>query len=697
MYRGYPSGTILVWETEQEAPVRDLAVPQAENPFQGHKLLMDGQQRLTSLFAVFNGEPVRVRGRSRPVEILFNLNHPDGPPTETTEVDDDQHIDPDEPDEGEETARATTTVQENVSRLAFVVASRALKLDPHWVPVSDVLSRRISDTQVLKKLVKSFDDPLYERYSKRLEQLRRIQDYQYVMHVLEKDLSYEEVTEIFVRVNSLGMKLKGSDLALAQITSRWRDSLKLFECFAEQLKQQGFSIELGLLVRTLVVFATDQSRFRTIANISVASLKKGWEKTTQALEFALNYLRSNAGIEDESLLSSPLLIIVVAYYADACQYRLSTEDERHLRKWVYVASARGHYSGSSETTLDADLNVIQSGRGPIQLLEVLKQEFGRLEIEPGDLEGRGPRSPLFAAAYIALRARGAKDWQTQLRLSLSHQGNSHCIQSHHIFPKVRLKEAGVSVSLINEIANMAFVAGRTNRTLASQPPDSYLPELVQRHGPELLSAHCLPTDPSLWSTSHFEEFLVFRRKALSEAINEFIGRAKPPDAAELSIADLIAQGETETVEFKSSARWDYREGRQNKALELVIVKTIAGFLNSAGGTLLIGVADDGSILGLNADLRTLGVRQDRDGYAQFLVNLFSTVLGKDILASYIQINFEAVNGYDVCRVRALPSSVPVYVADGDRSRFYVRIANTTREFDTEEYVNYVGRKWAARA
>jgi hypothetical protein len=90
LYRGYPSGTILVWETDQARPVRDLAVSQADSPFKGHKMLLDGQQRLTSLSAVVRAEPITVRGRKRPIEILFNLDHPDGAPTEVIEVDEDE-------------------------------------------------------------------------------------------------------------------------------------------------------------------------------------------------------------------------------------------------------------------------------------------------------------------------------------------------------------------------------------------------------------------------------------------------------------------------------------------------------------------------------------------------------------------------------------------------------------------------------
>src|SRR5580704_19750831 len=81
LYRGYPSGAILVWETDREMPSRDLAVSQASSPFAGHKLLLDGQQRLTSLSAIVRGEPVVVRLRKKAIDILFNLDHPEGPPS----------------------------------------------------------------------------------------------------------------------------------------------------------------------------------------------------------------------------------------------------------------------------------------------------------------------------------------------------------------------------------------------------------------------------------------------------------------------------------------------------------------------------------------------------------------------------------------------------------------------------------------
>ncbi|MCC8190546.1 MAG: DUF262 domain-containing protein, partial [Planctomycetes bacterium] len=77
LYRGYPSGSILVWETDQEQPTREMSVTQQQSPFSGHKLLLDGQQRLTSLAAIVNGKQIQVRDRKREVDILFNLDNPE--------------------------------------------------------------------------------------------------------------------------------------------------------------------------------------------------------------------------------------------------------------------------------------------------------------------------------------------------------------------------------------------------------------------------------------------------------------------------------------------------------------------------------------------------------------------------------------------------------------------------------------------
>jgi hypothetical protein len=538
LYRGYPSGAILVWETDQQAPTRDLAVGQGQNAFATQRLLLDGQQRVTSLCAVIEGKPVRVRNRKRPIEILFNLDHPDGPPVDLTEVEDDSEspvleFDDDDPTDDEETAEVD--IQERLKRRTFVVSSRQLLARPTWIKVSDVFTR--NDWTLLKPLGLQPDDARYERYADRLQKLRAIQNYAYVMHVLDRQVSYEEVAEIFVRVNSLGVKLRGSDLALAQVTARWQKSLGLFEQFAEEVDQKSwFTLDVGLLVRAMVVFATGQSRFKTIQAISVDRMQKAWETAKEALRFAVNFLRTNAAIEDESLLSSPLLAVAVAAVGHANDYRLTGANETALLRWALTANARGHFSrGSTETILDQDLAVILRGGTFDDLFDLLKQQFGRLHVEPQDLEGRGARSPLFSTAFLALRAKGAKDWWSGLGLSLVHQGKLHYIEYHHIFPKAVLAAYNYEKAQINEIANFAFISGRVNRSILASEPTKYLPGIIEKRGEEALIAQCIPTERRLWAVENYPEFLAWRRARLAEEINRILGTSARASTASGSV------------------------------------------------------------------------------------------------------------------------------------------------------------------
>lgn len=167
-----------------------------------------------------------------------------------------------------------------------------------------------------------------------------------------------------------------------------------------------------------------------------------------------------------------------------------------------------------------------------------------------------------------------------------------------------------------------------------------------------------------------------------------VERALAKFLPEESLALLIARGESDVLEFKSSARWDIRRDKQSPEMEAVIIKTVAGFLNSElGGALLIGVDDSSQIIGLQHDYRTLK-RQDRDGFENFLVTLLLGAYGKDV-TPLLRIDFHEVDGKDVCRISAKSAPKAVFVPDGTRGeRFYIRAGNTTRELSMREALEY---------
>ncbi|MFN5961491.1 MAG: DUF262 domain-containing protein [Verrucomicrobiota bacterium] len=528
LYRGYPSGAILVWESDEDVPLQEMSVSQERSATGGSWLLLDGQQRLTSLSAVIRGVPVSVRGRTRPVELLFNLEHPEAL-THITEVHDDSDEDAGDDDDAEEAEGDSSDdeMMQRFNRMAFVVATKKLQQSPHWVKVSDVFQSD-SDTSFLKAAgITGFDDPRYERYSQRLARLRAIRKYTYRLDVLERSLDYNEVTEIFVRVNSLGAKLRSSDLALAQITARWKNSLSVFESFQRQCAAGGFDLDLGLHLRNLVAFATGQSRFLRVANLEVEKLKPAWQECLEGMEFAINFMKSNAGIDSPALLSSPFMLITVAIYGHRRQYHLGPEEGRQLRQWILLANAKGRYSrGSSETILDQDLASIREG-GAAELLEKLRQQVGRLDIAPAELEGRNQRSALFKTMFLAFRASGATDWRSKLVISLDHSGSQHRLQFHHVFPKAVLKGA-VTTREADDIANLAFIGGKTNRSISDKEPAVYLPPLVEKCGAQAFVSQCIPTDPVLLSREQYKAFLVRRRELIAAALNRFLG-TEPSD------------------------------------------------------------------------------------------------------------------------------------------------------------------------
>ena len=520
LYRGYPSGTILTWETDERIATREFAVDQETTEVTRFQLLLDGQQRLTSLSAILRGESVYVRGRKRPVDILFNLDHPEELRliTEVDEEDDTDSVDDDAVDATDD------ELLQRFDRLAFVVYSKKLATQANWVSVTQIF-KESSDTPFLKAAgVSSMDDPRYDKYTKRLKRLRDIEKYGYRVNVLERDKSYEEVTEIFVRVNSLGAKLRSSDLALAQITAKWRNSLTVFQEFEHECASDGFPLDLSIYLKTLVAFVTGQSRFRGVAGLSIDRLKGGWESAKDGVRFALNFLRSNAFIDSPSLLSSPFIVIALAMYGHRKSFQLSPEEAEHLRYWVRTANAKARYSrGSSETFLDQDLGVLRRGGDLLELIQLLKTQVGRLEVVPADLGFRTSRSAYFKTMFLAFREDGATDWRDQLIISLKHAGQKHSLQFHHLFPQAIFKRAGVEQQRINDICNLSFVSGRTNRKISDKEPRTYFPEIVDRLGNQALTRQSIPLDDSLWSVENYDDFLAARRQLAARRLNEFLG------------------------------------------------------------------------------------------------------------------------------------------------------------------------------
>lgn len=530
LYRGYPSGLILAWRSNEPVDTRDFAVATKNEDSGARMLLLDGQQRLTSLSAVLNGLPVEVRGRNKPVQILVNLEYEiaqedaeeleeDGFDEEDLE-DEDLDDDAEDDDSDDEASRSL-----NLEKRLFVVYSRALAGKRNWVSVSEIFKKENLDILEEKGVDLKQEPDRFRAYMKVMDKVRKIKDYTYRIDVLDSTMSYDEVAEIFVRVNSLGARLRGSDLALAQITARWRNSLRLFMDFQKQLDSSGLDFEISTIIRTLVAHATNQSKFDSVSSISQERLEESWEKTKKSLMFALDFTKSELGITSSQLLSSPLILTSLAYWIHHRNYKVSNEEQALMRRWGLLVNAKGRYGrGSSQDYLNQDLAVIRDGGGPTELLERLRQQVGRLEIEPGDFVARNARSGLFKNMFLVFAAAGARDWDSQLPISPNHMGKANRLQFHHIFPRKFLstERPELRKTEIDDISNLAFIAGATNLSISAKSPSTYLAEVVKKAGLEALDKQCVPTDPNLWEADRYEGFLAARRELIAQRMMDFI-------------------------------------------------------------------------------------------------------------------------------------------------------------------------------
>lgn len=154
-----------------------------------------------------------------------------------------------------------------------------------------------------------------------------------------------------------------------------------------------------------------------------------------------------------------------------------------------------------------------------------------------------------------------------------------------------------------------------------------------------------------------------------------------------SIKEIIKNGESQLLEFKSTLLWDNKKKAPNKDIQHSIMKTISGFMNTQGGTLIIGVDDKKNVVGLTNDLKNMK-RKDLDGFENFFNMIFTNMIGLEF-RHYIDISFEKINKKNICVIKVKPSTKPVYLKEQKNESFYIRAGNATHPLRISEATRYI--------
>jgi len=373
-------------------------------------------------------------------------------------------------------------------------------------------------------------------------------------------------------------------------------------------------------------------------------------------------------------------------------------------KWFYYSQIRGRYISQLPQKLDRDLRTIKESTQPFDELLAVIAEERPLEVTPNEFEGRSISHPLYPMIRWLFKSREAYCFTTGVKLR-QPMGKRYALENDHIFPFSKLKAAGygpenrLKYSLAQELTNRAVLTLVANRTKSATDAQSYLSEIKARN-PDALDRQCVPEDEDLWGTEHYEEFLKARRELLARELNAFLASitATKSSKAPISLAEMIAEGESEELEFKQTLRWDIKEGRVNKGLEDVVLKTIAAFGNSfGGGTLLLGVSDRGEATGLDHDYVALG-DADKDRFELHLRNLVNREIGEGFCAAKMKVSFPIVNEIEICRVDIKRADIPIIIEQADKNgvkqqKFYARSGNSSPELPLAEVPAYLKQRF----
>lgn len=709
MYRGFPIGTLMFWETGAEVTTRQIGTASRDRV--ARLLVVDGQQRLTSLFSVITG----------------------------------QHI-------------VTKTFEEKRIRIAFratdetfQVTDAAIERDPDFISDITVLWRdryksvinnffaRLSESRT-EELTSEEQDLLEGR----IDRVRDLRDFRFQVIELQQRAEEDEVADIFVRVNSEGVQLNQADFILTLMSVHWEKGRRELEQFCREAVNQSSTRPSPKnpfldpapeqLLRAGVGLAFRRGRLQDVYKILRGKdLNTGEVSPQRDEQFALlqsaqdevldltnwhEFLKCliAAGFRGRRMVTSANAVIYtyLLWLIGRRDFRLrTTELQGVISRWFFMAHTTGRYTSSPESQIESDLRRISEidptdGQAFCEALDRIirtkfTQDFWDISL-PSLLDTSASKSPALSAYWAALILLDANLLFSNLKIrDLFDPAVTapRSIERHHLFPKKYLSNLGISGTRQNAIANMAFVDWSTNAEISMKDPADYWAKMSNQLRTDKLQQHMYwHALPNGWWQMDYSDFIEARRGRIADVVREGFKQLWDEESGsvepELSISDLIDSGETQSLEFKSTGRWNLRTSSKDSKMEHIIVKTVCGFLNAEGGTLLIGIGDDGEVIGLDKDYQTLTGKPNKDGYELWLRQHLDKSLSCQT-AAIVRIEFATVNGNDICVVHVGASRRPVFAksfSGGDPpSEFWVRVGNATKQMHGDDMVDYQTLRW----
>jgi len=346
LYRRYPIGSLMVWVTKTEDA--DARGDGQLTPG-SVRLLLDGQQRITSLYGIIKGKP----------PLFFDGN-----------------------------AQAFTGLYFNLAEETFeFYAPTRMKGNPLWVGVTDIMQQGLGKAiAALHAALGGHPDfPLHIERLNALDGIKRID--LYIEDVAGEDKTVDVVVDIFNRVNSGGTKLSKGDLALAKICAEWPQARDEMKTRLDKWRRAGFMFRLDWLLRNINAIVTGEALFSALRDVDIPTFKGGLTQAERSVDALLNMIAGRLGLDNDAVLGGTACFPLMSRFLIQCGGHITDYKERDkLLFWYINTFLWGRYAGSTETVLNQDLEAIETSDGALdRLIALLRQNRGDLRLQPNDL------------------------------------------------------------------------------------------------------------------------------------------------------------------------------------------------------------------------------------------------------------------------------------------------------------------------
>jgi len=658
--KGYPIGTFILWETNERLNdiknIGNLELPTIPDDIKVQYVL-DGQQRITSLYAAYLGAKIQKEGEKKITnyaEIYVDL---DG----DVENNDNQLVISEKPEEG-----------------VFITLHEVLNFNDNLLEIKE----KYTDEQF-----------------KRIHQYSQtFSTYDFSTIVLRKE-DIDSAIEVFTRINTGGQTLTLFEIMSAKTYDEEQDfdMEDRFQKLLKELEERKYdtiSSSVILSVIALILSKNKECKRKVILQLDKQAIIDIWDDVISSLKESVDYFRSVYRIPVSAILPYDSLLVPFAYFFYFQKEKPKGEQIKFLEEFFWRMSLSFRYSSSTESKLAQDIKRID------EILKGNRPNYEDVKVylsSPKDLieTGFSAGSSYCKAILCLLAYHEPKDFQDNGKVILDNSwlkvANSK--NYHHFFPKAYLRKNNIGNE--NSLVNITLVSADLNkRKIKAKAPSIYIQDFLDENEelPTSIKSHLIEDLDNFGVKS--DDYLVFLEKRANAIFRELKKRIElkhKEDKKEDKVKEMILNGENETLEIKSTLRFDLKEGIVNKKLEFVIAKTISAFLNTEGGTLIIGVDDDNNVLGLEKDIQTLS-KQNIDGFELHLRQIIKKYLG-DYFEKYLKVTFPKVDDKEICLIQISKSGKPVFIISEGTESFFVRNGNSSIPKNRQEQSEYEKLHW----